>query len=217
MASTINATTASGGGLVETGDASGVLALQSNGVTIVTVSSTGEAITGNMTASGTVADATAIIRPLVSGTAVASTSGTSIDFTSIPSWVKRITVMFNGVSTSGTSYPLIQIGTGGTPTTSGYVSQASQLYTAAAISSTTAGFYINSNASTYVLSGTMTISNISGNIWVESCCFGSTAGALIMTAGSGTVTLGGVLNMLRITTVNGTDTFDAGSINIMYE
>ena len=151
---------------------------------------------------------------LISGTAVASTSGTSIDFTGIPSWVKRITVMFNGVSTSGASYPLIQIGTGGTPTTSGYVSQASQLYTAAAISSTTAGFYINSNASTYVLSGTMTISNISGNIWVESCCFGSTS---IMTVGSGTVTLGGVLNMLRITTVNGTDTFDAGSINIMYE
>ena len=151
---------------------------------------------------------------LISGTAVASTSGTSIDFTGIPSWAKRITVMFNGVSTSGASYPLIQIGTGGTPTTSGYVSQASQLYTAAAISSTTAGFYINSNASTYVLSGTMTISNISGNIWVESCCFGSTS---IMTVGSGTVTLGGVLNMLRITTVNGTDTFDAGSINIMYE
>lgn len=154
---------------------------------------------------------------LVQGTAQNSTSGTSIDFTGIPSWAKRITVMFNGVSTSGTSYPLIQIGTGGTPTTSGYVSQASQLYTAAAISSTTAGFFINSNASTYVLSGTMTISNISGNIWVESCCFGSTVGALIMTVGSGTVTLGGVLNMLRITTVNGTDTFDAGSINIMYE
>lgn len=144
-------------------------------------------------------------------------SGTSVDFTGIPSWAKKVTVIFSGVSTNGTSYPLVQLGTGGTPTTSGYVSQASQLYTAAAISTTTAGFFINSNAATYVLSGTMNINNISGNIWVESSCFGSTAGSAIMTVGSGTVTLGGVLNMLRITTVNGTDTFDAGSINILVE
>ena len=54
--------------------------------------------------------------PLVSGTSQASTSGTSIDFTSIPSWVKRITVMFNGVSTNGTSNLQIQLGTGATPT-----------------------------------------------------------------------------------------------------
>lgn len=157
-----------------------------------------------------------LTQKLSSGTAVTA-SGTAVDFTGIPSWVKKITVMFSGVSTNGTSYPLVQLGTGETPTTSGYVSQASQLYTAAYIASTTSGFCIYSNSSTYVLSGTMTINNISGNIWVESSCFGSTAGSLLMTVGSGTVTLGGVLNRLRITTVNGTDTFDAGSVNIMWE
>ena len=58
---------------------------------------------------------------LTSGTAVASTSGTSIDFTGLPSWVKRITVIFNGVSLSGSSNLLIQLGTGSTTyTTSGY-------------------------------------------------------------------------------------------------
>jgi len=58
-----------------------------------------------------------------SKTAVASTSGTSIDFTSIPSGVKRITVMFNGVSTSGTSNTQVQIGSGSVET-SGYSSSA---------------------------------------------------------------------------------------------
>ena len=56
---------------------------------------------------------------LTSGTAVASTSGTSITFSSIPSWAKRVTVMFNGVSTSGSSNIQVQLGAGST-TTSGY-------------------------------------------------------------------------------------------------
>ena len=54
----------------------------------------------------------AVYNGLQTGTAVASTSGTSNDFTSIPSWVKRITVMFNGVSTNGTSPVQLQIGAG---------------------------------------------------------------------------------------------------------
>ena len=57
---------------------------------------------------------------LTLGTAVASTSGTSIDFTSIPSTVKRITIMFDGVSTNGTSRGMIQIGTSSGVATSGY-------------------------------------------------------------------------------------------------
>jgi hypothetical protein len=34
---------------------------------------------------------------------------------------------------------------------------------------------------------------------------------------SGSKTLAGTLDRIRITTVNGTDTFDAGQINILYE
>lgn len=59
-------------------------------------------------------------QPLTQGTSQASTSGTAIDFTGIPSWVKRITVMFSGVSTNGTSVPQIQVGAGSV-TTSGYL------------------------------------------------------------------------------------------------
>lgn len=187
--------------------------LDLNGATKVTIGASG--IEAGSYAPESVTP-TELSQKLTLGTAV-TLSGTAVDFTGIPSWVKKITVMFNEVSTNGSNSPLVQLGTGGTTTTSGYVSQASQLYTTAAITSTTAGFYINSKASSSVLSGTMTINNISGNIWVESSCFGSTTGSLFMTVGSGTVTLGGVLNRLRITTINGTDTFDAGSVNIMWE
>ena len=64
----------------------------------------------------------AVYNGLQSSTAQATTSGTSITFTGIPSWVKRITVMFNGVSTSGTSPVQIQLGAGSV-TTTGYSSR----------------------------------------------------------------------------------------------
>lgn len=154
---------------------------------------------------------------LISGTAVASTSGTSIDFTGIPSWAKRITVMFNGVSTNSTSNYQIQIGTGGTPTTSGYVSAGSQLYSGTSTTTATSGYIVYANNASFSVSGSLVLTNVSGNIWVASGTFANTVASPCTLTTGGTVTLAGVLNMVRITTVNGTDTFDAGSINIMYE
>ena len=123
--------------------------------------------TGNVlfTTNGTTWSSTAKI---VSDTAVASTSGTSITFTSIPSWVKRITVMFNGVSKSSTSNTLVQIGSGSVQNT-GYLSTNGYL-NASSVSTTssTAGFIIRHDNATDVLSGHMVLTNISGNIWVES-------------------------------------------------
>ena len=154
------------------------------------------------------------------GTAVASTSGTSIDFTSIPSWVKRITVMLNGVSLNGTAHLLVQIGVGSTPTTSGYSSTSSYALASGSASggvSSTAGYVMYVATASYVFSGHMVITNISGNIWV---CSGLISNATTtpytgQTAGTGSVA--STLGMVRITTTNGTDTFDAGSINILYE
>jgi len=77
------------------------------------------------------------IYPLVSGTSQASTSGTSIDFTGIPSWVKRITVMFNGVSTNGTSNKQIQLGDSGGFETTGYLGASVQLTDAASVNAAT--------------------------------------------------------------------------------
>jgi hypothetical protein len=153
---------------------------------------------------------------LVSGTSVASTSGTSIDYTGIPSWVKRITVMFSGVSTNGASNWLVRIGNGSI-VSSGYSSSSS--YFAASTLTTqadTSGFLIRQDNGANTISGAMVIYNVSGNTWVETWVGGQTAQTLTH-LGGGQLALSGVLDRVRITTVNGTDTFDAGSINILYE
>lgn len=156
---------------------------------------------------------------LVSGTSVASTSGTSIDFTSIPSWVKRITVMFQGVSTSGTSNYQVQIGAGSV-TTSGYASVSASTGGASGITPTavvTTSFVIyNNTGAGSVIHGQMILTLQTGNSWVQSHTFADT-GTARSGMGGGSIALGGTLDRVRITTVNGTDTFDAGSINILYE
>jgi len=170
--------------------------------------------TSGITSAGTIADATAVVRPLVSGTSQASTSGTSIDFTSIPSWVKRITVMLTGVSTNGTSNPLIQIGSG-TVATSGYLGSANNASGASYVNYTT-GFGIASANATNVLHGAMILTLVTGNTWIASHSVGASGGTAA-SCGGGSVTLGGTIDRVRITTVNGTDAFDAGSVNILYE
>lgn len=155
---------------------------------------------------------------ITSGTAVASTSGTSIDFTTIPSWVKRIIVMFNGVSTTGTSLIQVQLGST-TFTTTGYLSSSSQFATAptiAAANSTTGLLITGSTSAAALWYGTATICNISSNTWVLSSTLGR-SDAAVTSIGGGSIALGGVLDRVRITTVGGTETFDAGSINIQYE
>jgi hypothetical protein len=155
---------------------------------------------------------------IVSGTAVASTSGTSIDFTGIPSWVKRITVMFNGVSTNGTSNVLVQIGSGSL-TISGYVGRGGYFISGGAsyVVSQTTGFGIDSfSLATETRTGQIVINLIGSNTYVATAQVCS-MGSAIFGFGNGAIGLSGLLDRVRITTVNGTDTFDAGSINILYE
>jgi hypothetical protein len=180
--------------------------------TISTQAASAVAITG-----GTMSGVTVSGGVITSGTAVAATSGTAIDFTGIPSWAKRITVMFGGVSTNGTSLKQVQLGSGSF-TTSGYSGGGGAISSGSAGgSSSTTGllagvFTLASDA----FSGNMIITNLTGNSWVASFSGGSATGNLGSVSG-GSVTIGGVLDRIRITTVNGTDTFDAGSINVMYE
>lgn len=161
--------------------------------------------------------APSVVGGLVSGTAVASTSGTSIDFTGIPSWAKRITVLFAGVSTSGTSPYLVQLGDAGGIENTGYASNANRLGTSTSSGFTsTAGFFIATNSASTSLSGPLTIANVNGDVWVSGYSLSSSA-STDSYAGGGIKTLSDTLTQVRITTVNGTDTFDAGTINIMYE
>jgi hypothetical protein len=152
-----------------------------------------------------------------SATAQASTSGTSIDFTGIPSGTKRITVMFNGVSTSGTSYVILQIGAGSVDAT-GYTGSTGEIQGSGAGSNlwSTGALIRVGPVGTNIRSGTITFNLFGSNIWAISASVGleDSSDACF---GGGRKTLSGTLDRVRITTVNGTDTFDAGSINILYE
>jgi hypothetical protein len=151
------------------------------------------------------------------GTAVASTSGTSIDFTGLPAGVKRITVMFAGVSTNGTSNYQLQVGSGSV-TTSGYLGANSQLATSSlSTSNATSGFvFINGSGAGNVFHGNLYLTLLSSNTWTMNGMVGE-SDTTRMQVVAGSIALSGTLDRVRITTVNGTDTFDAGSINILYE
>ena len=154
---------------------------------------------------------------ITSGTAVASTSGTSIDFTSIPTWVKRITVMLNGVSTSATSNIQIQIGAGSV-TTSGYTCYIGNIdgTNSTSVTTATSGFIAKSGVGASALyNGVMVINLLTGNTWLSTNSTSGNSG--VTTFSNGSLALGGTLDRVRITTVNGTDTFDAGNINTLFE
>lgn len=155
---------------------------------------------------------------MVRATAVTA-SGTSIDFTGIPSWVKRITVMFESVSTNGTSPISIKLGTSSGVESSAYFTTTSVNENAATTQVTThnTGFVLSPSwTNTYTGIGLVQISLLNQYTWVASANIGfGTTNRLSIT--SGVKTLSSQLDRIRITTVNGTDTFDAGQINIMYE
>jgi len=167
-------------------------------------------VTGSLTNGGS----------LTSGTAVASTSGTSISFTNIPSWVKRVTANITGVSTSGTSSLRFRIGPVAGVETSGYLGTSTGFgSTTLASVQFTSGFDLNDGATAAaVRNGSFVFSLLDSatNTWTMQGIQGqsNTNNACLI---GGSKPLAGVLSVLSMTTINGSDTFDAGSINIMYE
>ena len=193
----------------------GTLPVANGGTGVATSTGTGAVVLGTSPSISGAVMSTMASSVLTSATAQASTSGTSIDFTGIPSWVKRITVMFNGVSTNGVSPVIVQIGTSGGIQTTSYLSVgANRIAEIAFTTGLVAAPYV---AAAVAVSGNMFIANAntSTGLWVSTCIvLQDNTGVLYA---SGTKTLSGTLDRVRITTVNGTDTFDAGSINILYE
>jgi hypothetical protein len=181
------------------------------------VSGTTGTFSGAVTAASVQAGGVATnIYPLVSATAV-SASGTSVDFTGIPSWVKRITVMCSALSTNGSSNPIVQLGTSGGIQATSYTGSVWLANTSNNLNST--GFFISPSvgAATVLESViTLVLLNSATGLWVASIV-SSQSNSATSIIGSGSKTLSDTLDRIRITTVNGTDTFDAGSINILYE
>jgi len=239
MANVITAGNSSNGGTAITTDTSGTLNIvtgSGSGANAITIDASqnvtfanaisvagSTTITGALAVTGTVTATGGVSGGIRSGTAVASTSGTSIDFTSIPTGIKRITVMFNGVSTNGSSALQVQIGDSGGIENTSYSSNASIVtgaYAGAAATDTaTAGFLLEyqAQAATDTVNGHLVLTNLSGNIWVASGIIGVGTSSRTAFLFSGTKTLSDVLDRVRITTVGGTATFDAGSINILFE
>mgnify|MGYP000879859943 CR=1 FL=1 len=146
-------------------------------------------------------------------------TGTSVDFTGIPSWAKRATIMFSGVSTNGTSSVLIRLGAGGIATT-GYLTASSVIAGGATdVQNNTTGFrvyYGSSDSISAVRSGSLIINLIGSNTWAAQGAFSlSNDNSIGIIAGS--ISLSGALDTIRITTIIGSQSFDAGSINVSYE
>ncbi|QIG74372.1 hypothetical protein EVC08_060 [Rhizobium phage RHph_N65] len=151
---------------------------------------------------------------LTSGTAAAAAGNTAVDFTSIPSWVKRITVMVESLSTNGSSGFSIQIGDSGGVENTGYVCATGNAQTS------TTEFPLTGTsgaaAGVYHGSAVLTLLNAAANTWVVSSQVARTDVLAVLTV-AGSKSTSAVLDRVRVKTGNGTDTFDAGSINIVYE
>lgn len=169
-----------------------------------------------LTTNGTVASWDTV-RGIVRGVDLVA-GGTSFDFTGIPSWVKRITVMFYNVSTNGTSPFLIRLGDASGFATSSYESSGANITTSAtAVTSSTAGLILQSSvaAATYY-TGNIVITNIASSFWTSTGILWQSNNVAHSTS-AGSSTLGSALTGIRITTVGGTNLFDGGTVNIMYE
>lgn len=183
---------------------------------LIELATSAEAQTGTDTARA-ITPATMKASQIVAGTAVDLSSGsqTTSTFPSIPAWVKRITVCLNGVSTDGTSPPMVQIGDAGGLETSGYDGAVNE--PGVATPNLSSGFQISNNtAAGASWRGQMVITHMGSNIWSCSGAFArSDTGALRTVAG--TKQLSDVLTQVALTTVSGAGVFDAGTWNVLYE
>ena len=156
-----------------------------------------------------------------SGTVVTLTTQTSVDVTGIPAGVKRITLIGSGISTNGTSNIMFQLGDSGGIESTGYLGAHGHFFnlnsSAPTVVRLTTGLGVASPAATSVIHFNALINNISGNNWVFNVTGGYSAASSIVLCGGYSKSLTDILTQIRLTTVNGTDLFDAGTINIFYE
>ena len=150
------------------------------------------------------------------------TSGTTVDFTSIPSWARRITVMFRELTTSSNGGSLqIQLGVSGIPETSNYLGAFgfSNGGGGGGAGTFSSGFVVgagdNASGITYNGSAILTRLSISSNIWISQSIVSERIGETLLWSAAGSKSLAGTLNMIRVLIDSGS--FTSGSVNIMYE
>lgn len=192
----------------------------------------GDGVSGNPTISNagvtSVDSRTGAVITFASGTAQ-NASGTSFTLSGIPSWAKRVTLLLDQVSTTGTSPVFLRLGTSGgidSGNTYSYVCHVlgNGVDRTSSLSGGTFpnGFSLTCNttyttsASTYT--GQFTLSLIDSNIWVIAGQMDNPiSGAIFTYFTTGRKTLSDALTQLQLYTYNSIDTFDAGTVNILYE
>lgn len=148
-------------------------------------------------------------RPWVELAPAPTTSGTAVDWTSIPAGVTDVELWFQGVSLNGNDSMLLQLGSGGAVQTTGYVGASLNL------GPRTDGFGLFSNVGVYSFAGVWRLHRTSGNTWIASQMLAELA-AGGFPVGAGSVSLSGPLDTLRFRSLGGAQTFDAGSIQVRY-
>lgn len=221
MANTIIAGNATNNGLAFSSDNTGILNILTGsgaGTNALTIDASQNVVaTANLTVTGTVTATGGVSGGIRSGTAVTA-SGTSVDFTSLPTGLKRITVMLNGVSTNGTSTIRFQLGDSGGIETTGYAGVCTQIGSTVSSITSTSGFDSTADTSaSQTRNGSLVFALLGSNIWTVFGGYNIATGGAFQYLFTGSKTLSDTLDRIRITTVNGTDTFDAGSINILFE
>lgn len=146
--------------------------------------------------------------------------GTVFDFLGIPSWAKKVTVTFAGISMNGGANIQLRIGSSSGIESSGYLGTAVYMSASPSLATMSNGFALHEGnvAAADVLHGvvTLTLVNPATNTWAAFGVIGlSNAGAMFLMAGSKSLT--GVLDRVRLTTLAGTAIYDAGTVNVLYE
>lgn len=145
--------------------------------------------------------------------------GAYIDFTGIPSWVKRVSISLFGVSTNNANAMVLQLGAGGIVTTG---------YHGGGVTGSTLLTYdtglplMQATSANLQVYGTYTLTKVTGNSWaIQGSAYAesppSPYSGSYAVAGFGGITLGAALDTIRLTTQSGGGTYDGGTVNIMYE
>ena len=188
---------------------SGTIAIDT--ATVVTLTDTQTLTNKTISSATSISTTDGTLYPLIRANSQATTSGTSFDFTGLPSWVKRVSFNFTNVSLSGTDNMLIRLGTSSGFVTSGYTSTSVRSGNAGDTS--TVGFIITANGASRTFSGSMVLSLIGSNVWTQFVSGRNDSNSI---SGGGNLSLGGTLTQVRLL-ATGTDTFDSGTVSIIYE
>jgi hypothetical protein len=198
-------------------DVSGNVAVGNNLTVAGTTTLTGAVASGAITSTGLVSGTTGALYPLIRPAASQTASGSAVNFTAIPSWVNRITVQIAGLSYAAAGVGVIRIGSSSTLVTTGYTTASTSVTSVPAVNLTsiTNGLgVINTSSGSTVLYGAYVLTHMGSNLWQYNGQI-ARSGDDSLSFGNGYITLAGALDVLSLVATS--STFDAGTINMLYE